>query len=215
MKEVIGVMDPNAKEQLNQLICNILEPMNNGIYAVRRSNFVNFCTRWCSKVDQIFEKKKFNDALQESDIATDVITDATHKGTEILQDIRARILANEYHKPNSISLRSWEEIKKISADEFLWFEKEIAPFVSGIALVLPKSRIENNQQALNMGIIFTDKVTKYLANGMSQNSYIPFAKNRISIATEDISKINDQFLAVPAFVTDLCKICEINPWTEE
>jgi hypothetical protein len=188
-----------------------------GVYCVE--NIKNVISFFVKKVPNATEEK-FTTMCQTSPTALRMIDDSKFAGTEEMQEIRARILAQEYNHPNSISMRSWEEMKKMSATEFKYFEENIAPYCSNNLCVL--STIDYNIAA-NMKFMngkfdyqysYIDPIN--LAHTNQENIVaFPFKNHhKLHLSINAMQKIQNKKISVllTEFGFDLCKICEPRPW---
>jgi hypothetical protein len=171
-----------------------------------------------------YDKEKFEIALMNSDIFLRTLDESKFAGTEEMQEIRARILAQEYNHPNSISMRSWEEMKKMSATEFKYFEENIAPYVDGNLFI--SSRDFTSTIAHNMSVIqsnlFRYSYTRNIKelNEKNINNYTYYTcnnKNKLALSINAMGKITNNDMptvnkTLTEFGVDLCKICEPRPW---
>jgi hypothetical protein len=190
-----------------------------GVYCVE--NIKNVISFFVKKVPNATEEK-FTTMCQTSPTALRMIDDSKFAGTEEMQEIRARILAQEYNHPNSISMKSWEEMKKMSAAEFKYFEENISPYCHHLAcFIIPREKIENLILVQNMNIFlinrsfsFDNDISTLLEN--EQWKFIEYAyfynKNKLHFSKNALEKLKHKIMNLTEFGSDLCKICEPRPW---
>jgi hypothetical protein len=137
-----------------------------------------------------------------------------------MQEIRARILAQEYNDPNSISMRSWEEMKKMSAAEFKYFEENIAPYCSNNLCVLSKldyqiaAKMKFNHGKFEYNYSYIDPINLAKINNENIVAF-PFKNHhKLDLSINAMEKMQNKKISVllTDFGYDLCKICEPRPW---
>lgn len=161
-----------------------------------------------------------------SQVMLSAIENSRFTNDETLQDIRARIIASEYQNPNGLSLRFFEEVKKLSTEEFLWFEENVAPFGSVLGYSSPLFIIDEEfryiNAVMNMNIL-TDgayNFSQYIDIFQTENKkYIIYPyfinKSKISLSQNALEKLKGKIPVLNQFGTQLCKICEPKPWSDE
>lgn len=188
---------------------------------VCRKNIEDTLSKAIDKIEN-FTMEKLHEIAQVSDIFLRTLDDTKFAGTEEMQEIRARILAQEYNHPNSISMKSWEEMKKMSAAEFKYFEENISPYCHHLAcFIIPREKIENLILVQNMNIFlinrsfsFDNDISTLLEN--EQWKFIEYAyfynKNKLHFSKNALEKLKHKIMNLTEFGSDLCKICEPRAW---
>lgn len=159
------------------------------------------------KIDN-FVGDKFINRIQESEIGLKVIQDSQLTNNKSLQEIRARILKQEYYNPNTISPRAWEEIKKLSAEEFQKFEESICPLCDEIGRFLSNDK---QLQAFLLDINAFSNLQRHCGDESLNKNKTTDAKlelkNKYCIIFAP-NKLPNSFPILNSWTRDLLKICE-------
>ncbi len=165
--------------------------------------------------------------LTTSESALRVIQDSQFASTDTLQEIRARIIAQEYEHPNGISRRAAEEMLKISGQEFEYFEENVAPFCSEDGIIfypcifsfdLGKMR----KALITMNVIhsvvedvnFGNCVAECEAQGVVKKKFLT-SHFAITLSIKAMTLRDMCATQLNQIGMDLCKICKPKPLNPE